>query len=135
MNASQAPASEPQLGAIGQICVNARDLRRAVAFWRDTLGVRFLFEVPKMAFFDCAGVRVMLGVAEKPEFDHASSILYFRVSDIGAAHARLAAAGVAFRTPPHLVARLPDHELWFAFFDDSEGNLLALMSEVRPAAA
>src|SRR5262245_37165775 len=119
MNATAAsPAAVLQ--SIGQICVNVRDLGRAVSFWRDKLGVKYLFEAPKMAFFDCGGLRVMLGLPETPEFDHPSSVLYFRVGDIAAAHARLAAAGVPFRRPPALIAKMPDHELWMAFFDDSE---------------
>lgn len=120
------------LTRIAQIAVNARELPRAIAFWRDVLGLRFLFEVPNhMAFFDVGGTRVMLALPEKKEFDHASSILYFAVQDIRAAHARLAGRGVVFRSEPVLVAKLPDHELWMAFFTDSEGNTLALSSEVR----
>jgi predicted enzyme related to lactoylglutathione lyase len=127
--AAAAPAHS--LSRIGQIAVNARDLERAVAFYRDALGMPFLFQVPKMAFFDCAGIRLMLGVADEAEFDHRSSLLYFTVEDIRAAHAALAGRGVSFRNEPHLVAKLPDREIWMAFFDDSEGNVLALMSE-RP---
>ena len=116
---------------IGQIAVNAHDLARAVAFYRDTLGLRLLFEVPKMAFFDGGGVRLMLGVPEEPQFDHPASIIYYRVADIEAAAARIAAKGATFLAPPHLVAKLPDHDLWMTFLNDSEGNVLALMSEVR----
>jgi methylmalonyl-CoA/ethylmalonyl-CoA epimerase len=119
-----------QLSRIGQLSMNAKDLARAEAFYRDTLGIKHLFTVPKMSFFDCDGVRLMLGVAEKPEFDHPGSILYFKVADIKAAHQTLASRGVRFEEPPRLVAPMPDHDLWLAFFRDSEGNLLALMSEV-----
>lgn len=116
---------------IAQISMTARDLPRAVAFYRDALGLRFLFEAPpKMAFFDCGGVRLLLGVPEDAEFDHPGSILYFKVDDIRATHAIFEERGVTFRAAPHLVARMPDHELWMAFFQDSEGNTLALMSEV-----
>src|SRR5258706_10640107 len=107
----QAPSEGPmtRLSAIKQISVNARDLKRAIAFYRDTLGVRHLFDAPpQMSFFDCAGIRLLVGVAEKPEFDHASSILYFDVPDIKAAHADLKARGVKFRDEPHLAAKLPD---------------------------
>lgn len=126
-------ASDPAaLKRVAQIAINVRDLPRAVAFWRDTLGLKLLFEAPpKLAFFDCGGTRLMLSLPETPEFDHPSSILYFEVADLDTAHARLFAAGVRFRQPPTLVARRPDHELWMAFFSDSEGNPLALMSEVR----
>ena len=114
------------LGRIGQIAVTARDLGRAVAFYRDTLGMRFLFEAPpKMAFFDCGDVRLLVGEASEP-----ASIVYYRVDDIMAAHAALTARGVAFDQPPHLVAQLATHDLWLAFFKDSEGNMLALMAEV-----
>jgi predicted enzyme related to lactoylglutathione lyase len=126
------PLDPLSLGRIGQIAVNAHDLPRAVAFYRDTLGMRLLFEVPQMAFFDCAGVRLMLGLPSAPAFDHAASIIYYRVDDIQAAHRTLVERGVTFTEPPHVAARLPDHELWLAFFRDSEKNVLALMSEVRP---
>ena len=122
-----------QLGPIGQIAVNVKELERAVKFYRDTLGMRFLFEAPpQMAFFDCGGVRLMLGVASEPAFDHAASIIYYRVDDIRAAHRTLARRGASFTRPPHFVAKLPDYDLWLAFLQDSEGNVLALMSEVRP---
>jgi methylmalonyl-CoA/ethylmalonyl-CoA epimerase len=117
---------------IGQIAVVVQDLDRAVAFYRDALGLRFLFQAPpKLAFFDCGGVRLMLDVPEEAEFKHSSSILYYRVDDIQGTWAALRGRGVEFRDEPHLVARMPDHELWMAFFRDTEGNTLALMSEVR----
>ncbi len=118
------------LARIGKIAVNVHDLKRAVAYYRDTLGMKLLFQVPRMAFFDCRGISLMLGLPEKPEFDHPSSIIYYRVDDIRAAHETLAARGVAFENAPHLVAKLATHELWMAFFHDLEGNMLALKSEV-----
>ena len=122
------------LGQIGQIAVNVKDLDRAAAFYRDVLGMRPLFQVPKMAFFDCGGIRLMLSLPEKPELDHPGSILYYKVDDIKAAHAALRGREVRFEGEPHVVAQLPAHDLWMAFCRDSEGNLLALMSEVRRAA-
>jgi predicted enzyme related to lactoylglutathione lyase len=120
------------LGAIGQIAVNAHDIPRAVKFYRDALGMRFLFEAPpKMAFFDCGGVRLMLSLPENADFDHPGSVLYFRVDDIDQTHAALKGRGVNFVDAPHLIARMPDHELWMTFFKDSEGNTLALMAEKR----
>ena len=121
-----------QISQIGQIAITIHDLDRAVAFYRETLGMRFLFQAPpKMAFFDCGGIRLMLGVPDDSEFDHPASILYYKVDDIRAAHAALRDKGADFRSEPHLVAKMPDHELWMAFLKDSEGNTLALMSEVR----
>lgn len=116
---------------IGQIAIIVHDVPKAVAFYRDSLGLRLLFEMPKLAFFDCGGVRLMLGLPEKPEFDHPGSILYFKVSDLRETHQLLTARGVEFIAPPHLIARMPDHELWMAFFRDLDGNTLALMSELR----
>lgn len=132
--AGHSPSSPSlSLGPLLQISMNAHDIGRATAFYRDRLGVRLLFEVPpKMAFFDCGGVRLMLSLPEGAQYDHPGSILYFRVADIQEAHATLVARGVPFVTEPHLIARMPDHELWLADFSDSEGNTLALMSEVRP---
>ncbi|HSA54060.1 MAG TPA: VOC family protein [Gemmatimonadaceae bacterium] len=132
---SSAPGSALALGPLLQISMNARDLPRAVAFYRDRLGLRFLFDAPpKMAFFDCGGVRLMLSLPESEAYDHPGSILYFRVTDIHEAHATLQARGVPFGGAPHRIARLPDHDLWLADFRDTEGNNLALMSEVRPPA-
>ena len=116
---------------LGQVAVNAKDVERAAAFYEEKLGLKLLFKVPPgLAFFDCGGVRLMLDRAEKPEFDHPSSVLYFAVPDIQAAYAKLKESGVGFEDEPHLIARMPTHDLWMTFFRDSEGNLLALMSEV-----
>jgi methylmalonyl-CoA/ethylmalonyl-CoA epimerase len=121
----------PALERIHQVSIRISDIERAVRFYRDTLGLKLLFQAPpQLAFFDCGGVRLMLSPPE-PEFDHQGSVLYFAVDDIKAAHTALAAAGVTFRTAPHLVAKLPDREVWLTDFEDSEGNVLALMSEPR----
>jgi methylmalonyl-CoA/ethylmalonyl-CoA epimerase len=118
------------LGQIGQIAVPVRDVERAIAFYRDVLGMRFLFQAPPgLGFFDCAGVRLMLDAPAAARAGN-GSVVYYRVADLHAAFATLSARGVAFEREPHLVARLPDHELWMAFFRDPDGNLLALMSEV-----
>lgn len=122
------------LSRIGQIAINARDVDRATAFYRDVLGLTHLFRAGQLSFFDCGGVRLMLDKAEKPEFDHPSSILYFQVGDIRATHRRLKDAGTKFEDEPHVIAQMPNYDLWMTFFRDSENNLLALMSEIpRPA--
>ena len=126
---TQAPF--PGLSQIGQINIHVGDLSRATAFYRDVLGMKFLFDAPNMAFFDCAGVRLLLALPEGESQDHASSILYFKVDDIQAAHDALLARSVKFSAAPHRIARMPDHDLWMSFFEDSEGNTQALMSEVR----
>jgi predicted enzyme related to lactoylglutathione lyase len=119
---------------IGQICIIVHDLPRATAFYRDTLGLPLLFTVPNLAFFDCGGVRLMLGPPETPELDHPSSILYFRVPDLNAAHQRLVDLGVQIVAPPRLIAPMPTYDLWMSAFRDSEGNTMQLMSEVpRPS--
>jgi len=121
----------PSLSRIGQIFVNVHDLDRAIAFYRDILGMKFLFQAPpNMAFFDCDGIRLMLGVADRPDLDHPASIIYYKVDDIEKVYETFKTRGVQFVVKPHLVAPMPDHDLWLADFRDSEGNLLALMSEV-----
>lgn len=125
------PTPAVHLSQIGQIAVNVHDLDRAAAFYQQTLGMKLLFRMPMMAFFDCSGIRLMLARPEKPEFDHPASVIYYKVVDLRAAHAALAAQNVMFEAPPHLVAKMPDHDLWMAFIRDSEGNLIGLMSEVR----
>jgi predicted enzyme related to lactoylglutathione lyase len=119
------------LGPIGQISMTAHDVDRATKFYTDALRLPFLFRFGDLSFFDCGGIRLMVSKPEKPEFDHPGSVLYFQVADIGASHRELRERGVRFEGEPHLIARMPDHELWMAFFTDSEGNTLALMSEVR----
>lgn len=120
------------LDRIRQIALTVRDLDRAIGFYRDTLGMRFLFRAPPgLGFFDCGGVRLMLSTPESPELDHPASLLYYGVDDIGAAHEALVARGVTFESEPHVVHRTDSMELWIGFFRDSEGNLLGIMSEVE----
>jgi catechol 2,3-dioxygenase-like lactoylglutathione lyase family enzyme len=123
--------TSPGIQGIGQIAIVVHDLEKGVSFYRDSLGLRLLFQVPpKMAFFDCGGVRLMLSLPEKPEFDHPSSILYLNVSDIQGAYRLMKERGVRFEAEPHLVAKLERHDLWLSFFRDQDENTLALMSEV-----
>jgi methylmalonyl-CoA/ethylmalonyl-CoA epimerase len=120
------------LSQIGQIAVHADNIDRAVAFYRDTLGMRLLFQAPPgLAFFDCNGVRLMLSAVKEDTNERVSSMVYYKVDDINAAHDTLVSRGVTFISKPHLIARLPDHELWMGFFRDSENNMVGLMSEVR----
>ena len=118
------------LDRIGQIAIRVADIGRAMRFYRDTLGMRFLFEVPNLAFFDCGGVRLMLSTAESAEFDHPGSVIYYKVNDIDASFETLKKRGAEFIDKPHLIAKLEDHDLWMVFLKDTEGNTLALMSEV-----
>jgi len=121
----------PTLSQIGQIFVNVKDLDRAIAFYRDMIGMRFLFTAPPgMAFFECGDIRIMLGRADRPEIDHPASIIYYKVDDIEKVYEVFNARGVEFIVKPHLVAPMPTYDLWLADFKDSEGNILALMSEV-----
>jgi predicted enzyme related to lactoylglutathione lyase len=121
------------LSRIHQISMRTHDVDRAVRFYRDTLGLPFLFAAPpRLAFFDCGGVRLMLSTPE-PGFDHPGSVLYFAVDDIRQMHETLTARGVTFRSEPHKIATLADREVWLVDFQDTEGNTLALMSEPRLA--
>ena len=123
--------SEFCLSTIEQIAVNAHDIERAVAFYRDKLGMKHLFSVPpNLAFFDCDGIRLMLSLPAKPEFDHPGSIIYFNVADIQIAFATLSERGVHFEEAPIFVADMGSYDLWLASFRDSENNLLALMGHV-----
>ena len=125
-----------ELSTIRQIAINVKDLERAKEFYRDMLGMKFLFEAPgrtvaeNLAFFDAGGVRLMLGRAEDPKLDHPASILYYKVADIVGTHAALVEKGVDVVHEPRLVAPMPDHDLWISFYRDSEENMFGLMSEV-----
>ena len=124
-------SGDVHLAQIGQIAVAVHDLPRAVAFYRDTLGLRLLFQAPPgLAFFDCGGVRLMLAVPESPEFDHPGSVIYLKARDIHATHAALLSRGVHFRDAPHVIHKTAAHTLLMTFFMDTEGNTLALMEEV-----
>src|SRR4051812_12370488 len=116
------------VAGIGQVAMTVGDLPRAVAFYRDVLGMRFLFEAPPaMAFFDCGGIRLMLSLPEEGGADPGrrfTAILYYAVDDIHQAAAALEARGVVFEAAPHIVARLPDADLWMAFLRDQDGHLL-----------
>jgi methylmalonyl-CoA/ethylmalonyl-CoA epimerase len=117
---------------IGQLAINVKDLARAKAFYQDILGLQHLFDAgPHMTFFDCAGVRLLLEIARDPQFQHPASIVYFRVADIDESCRAMTAKGLVFERGPALIAPMPDHDLWMAFFRDPENNLMALMSEVR----
>ena len=124
------PQAEFKLREIGQIAVPVNDLDRALKFYRDALGLRFLFQAPPgLAFFDCAGVRLMLDKAAD-DGQRRSSILYFRVPNITEAYQTLRGRGVRFQDEPHLIHKDFDYELWMAFFQDPEQNTLAIMNEI-----
>ena len=114
------------LAQISQVALRIHDVDGAIEFYRDALGMKFLFSTGTMAFFDCGGVRLMLSMPERP-----GSILYFKVDDLEVARSTMIDRGALFIDEPHLIARMPDHELWMSFFKDPSDNMLALMSEVR----
>ena len=122
------------LSQIGQIAIPVTDLDRSVPFYRDILGMKFLFQFPGLAFFDNGGVRLLLDSPPDSEaLTKHSSIIYYKVADIQATHATLVERGVEFTDGPHLVAKMSDHDLWMAFFKDPDENILALMSEIPHA--
>ena len=123
------PTSALQLGQIGQIGMTVTDLDRSIAFYRDVLGLKFLFRVPNLAFFDCAGIRLMLSLPEA-NGETFRPILYFKVNDIQSAAAELERRGVTFESKPTLIAKLEKHDLWLAGFRDPDRNIVELMSEV-----
>ena len=125
------PAPTLALTQIGQIALTVHDIPRAVAFYRDTLGMPLLFEMPNMAFFMCGGIRLLLGLPEKDQPETFSSILYYKVDDIQGAFATLRSRGANALKEPHMIARMADHDLWLAEFRDPDNNAFALMSEVK----
>lgn len=129
MNAS---SSGIGVSGLGQIQLRVQDVDRAATFYQDIIGLKLLFKAPPhLAFLDCGGVRLMIAKPERPEFDHPSSILYFSVSDIQLAYSKMKEKNVRFEGEPHMIAKMPNHDLWMVFFHDGEGNLMALMSEVK----
>jgi methylmalonyl-CoA/ethylmalonyl-CoA epimerase len=116
---------------VAQLLIPVEDFEKGVAFYRDVLGVPFLFAAPpQMAFFNCGGVRLLVGVMPAGQKPQRGSAIYFQVPDIRAVHSSLKDRGVNFSAEPHVVNRTPKSELWLAEFTDPDGNHLALMSEV-----
>ena len=119
------------LDQIGQIAIPVTDIERSISFYRDVLGMRFLFKAPPgLGFFDCAGVRLMLDAPAKKNAGK-GSVIYYKVKELQTTFEKLSAKGLIFEAKPHLIAKMPDHELWMAFFRDPDNNLLALMSEIK----
>jgi catechol 2,3-dioxygenase-like lactoylglutathione lyase family enzyme len=118
--------------SIGQVAITVSDVGRALTFYRDVLGLRFLFDAgPQLAFLDAGGVRIMLSTPQGAGIVAANSILYFKVTALELEHAAIVARGAVEERPPGLTARMPDHELWISFVRDPDGNLVGLMEEKR----
>jgi predicted enzyme related to lactoylglutathione lyase len=116
---------------IGQLLIPVEDFEKGIAFYRDVLGIPFLFSAPpQMAFFNCGGIRLLVGVMPAGEKAQRGSAIYFQVEDIQAVYAELKSKGATFRAGPHVVHRMPKAEVWLSEFTDPDGNQLALMSEV-----
>lgn len=131
MSAKSDPAP---LSSIAQIALTVSDVETALSFYRDILGLKFLFSAgEQLAFLDADGVRLMLTTPQGAGEVGANSILYFRVSDIESAHRRFVERGATGERAPQLAARMPDHELWTGFLRDPDGNLVGLMEEKPPA--
>lgn len=125
-------SSSPTLSEIGQIAITVSDVAQATTFYRDVLGLKFLFGAgPNLAFLAAGPVRIMLSTAQGHGEPGKNSTLYFKVPDLAAAHAAVVARGAKNERAPQLTAKMPDHELWIGFVRDPDGNLIGLMSEVR----
>lgn len=117
---------------IGQIAITVGDVAKATAFYRDVLGLEFLFSAgPNLAFLAAGSVRIMLSTPQGAGEVGKNSILFFKVNDIAAAHAAIVARGAKSENEPHLLVKMPDHDLWLSAVRDPEGNIIELMSEVR----
>jgi catechol 2,3-dioxygenase-like lactoylglutathione lyase family enzyme len=120
------PSTGFRLSTISQVAVPVHDIARAIRFYREKLGLAFLFEAPGLAFFQCGDIMLMLSLPSSAQFDHPSSVLYFQVDDIDTAYQALLARGVGFVDQPHLVHRAADYELWMSFFRDPDDNTMAI---------
>ena len=121
----------PLIEGVGQVALPVTDPDRSQAFYGETLGLRFLYRFGSLVFFSTGNLRLMLSGGGQQEITPTGNCIYFRVADIDQAHADLSSRGLVFQDEPHLIARMPDHELWMAFSRDPDGHLLALMAEKR----
>lgn len=123
---------EGSVSSIGQVAITVSDVEKALCFYRDVLGLPFLFSAgPQLAFLKAGEVRIMLSTPQGAGQAGANSILYFRTSDIERAHSAIIERGGVNERPPQLAAKMPDHELWLSFIRDPDGNLVGLMEEKR----
>jgi predicted enzyme related to lactoylglutathione lyase len=126
-----AEAFDLSTATVGQLLIPVQDLDRAVSFYRDTLGIPFLFTAPpQMSFFQAGTVRLLVGVPEAAEQRVLRATVYFKVADIHKVYETLKGRGVQFGAAPHLVHRAANYELWLAESRDPDGNTVALMSEI-----
>ncbi|HRE79392.1 MAG TPA: VOC family protein [Opitutaceae bacterium] len=122
-------------GALMQVALATKGVAVLAKFYRDVVGLKHLFDAgPELSFFDIGGVRLMICAPSAPEFDHAASVLYYRVTDLDGTHSAIKARGAREERPPQLIAKMPDHELWASFFRDPDNNLFGLMCEKPPSA-
>jgi predicted enzyme related to lactoylglutathione lyase len=120
------------VGKIGQVAITVSDVGSAVAYYRDVLGLKFLFSAgPNLAFLSDGSIRIMLSTPQGSGAVGANSILYFQVTDIEATYDAIIARGSASERRPQLAAKMPDHDLWIGFLRDPDGNLIGLMEEKR----
>ncbi len=133
-NPASATPTAVSLDEIGQIAITVDDLARSRNFYQNILGMKFLFDAGSFSFLKCGKIRIMLATPEEPT-PRGGTILYFIVHDIQAVYAALREQGVVFLQTPHLVARMPDHDLWMAFLTDPDDNKIGLMCEMPKAAA
>jgi methylmalonyl-CoA/ethylmalonyl-CoA epimerase len=133
-NPTAAAPAAVHLDQIGQIAITVDDLARAKNFYQNTLGMKFLFDAGTLCFLQCGKIRIMLATPEAPAA-RGGTVLYYKVQDIHATYAALQAQGVVFLQPPHLIAPMPDHDLWMAFLADPDDNNIGLMCEMPKAAA
>jgi len=125
-------STEPKLSEIGQIAITVSDISKALPFYRDVLGLTFLFSPgPNLAFLSAGKVRIMLSTPQGAGTVGQNSILYFKVTDIVATHDAIVARGATSERAPQLAAKMPDHELWIGFIRDPDSNLIGLMEERR----
>ncbi len=113
-----------------QVAVTTADLEQAVIFYRDTLGLPLMFVANEMAFFDVAGMRLMVALDRNREMTRPATILYFDAPDFDETVARLHAARVTLEGPVETVQVTSAGELKLQQFVDPDGNALAVMGLV-----
>lgn len=124
-------SDKTEIHGIGQIAIAVSDIKQAVKFYKDKLGLSLLFEVPSgMAFFECGGIRLMITEQNGDVKDHNTSVIYYRVTDIKSVAISMIERGIAFTREPQMAVKMSDHELWIGFLRDPDGNLIGIMEEV-----
>lgn len=123
---------ENKITELGQLAITVENVKRSLEFYRDILGLDFIFSPSEnLAFLRCGATRIMLATPQGAGEIGKNSIPYFKLSNIEEFYKTAVANGARQEREPQLAVQMPDHELWIGFLKDPDENLIGIMEEKR----